>query len=127
MADFYQRMTEVAQKLIKLRGAPAILKQIRQEVPDPDRPWDPVPAPTPVELNVVIAFLPVDRYAWETMRLRKDTDITEGHLMGYMAGPSPRPNLKDVVIRDGQQLTIDDYVNINPDGRDVIYILLLRQ
>lgn len=131
MADFYARMTEVATKLIEKRGQAAVHRALRQDSPDPDKPWETESSP-PVDTNVVIAFLPVDRYAWETIRLRSGTDITEGHLTGYMAGPGPRPNQKDVILRSDKpsgevrQLTIDDVVIINPDGRDVLYILLLR-
>lgn len=125
MADFYDRMTALGFRLIAKYGQPAIHRRLEVSGADPDTPWIAEGEP-PVETNVVIAFVPVDRYAWETMRMREGTDITEGHLTGYM-GASLVPNVKDVIIRAGRQLTIDDVITINPAGRDVLHIMLLRQ
>lgn len=125
MADFYERMIALGFRLIAKYGQPAIHRRLEVTEADPNTPWIAAGKPN-VDTNVVIAFVPVDRYAWETMRMREGTDITEGHITGYMAA-SLAPNVKDVIIRAGRQLTIDDVITINPDGRDVLHIMLLRQ
>lgn len=93
--------------------------------PDPAKPWNPA-APTPVDNNVAICFLPVDRLTMETFSFKKGTEVPKGALMGLMGQVNFEPNLKDVVLRGGETLRIANIDVLSPNGQKILYTVLFE-
>ena len=92
----------------------------------PDEPWNVLPA-DPQETEVSIAFLPVDRESYETLCLRAGMELPKGNELGYMGAVSFEPNLKDVVIRDGKELSIAYIDKIAPNGQNILCTVLFSE
>lgn len=121
----YDRQVATAKRLIAKKGQDVTWKSLEDGAPsDPSKPWRPSAA-TSTEHTVKIAFLPVDRRGDETRRYREGTAVPEGSLLGYMAQVDFTPALKDVIVRDGEELTVLNFDLIAPNGTPILYILEL--
>jgi hypothetical protein len=130
MADFYAGKILMAKRLITKYGQAITYRQVKDGVPDPTKPWNVGPVTTDY-LGVKVAFLPTDRYAFESfgMPAKEDWSVPHGFELGYMAAQEFSPTLKDVILRGttGVVHSIDNFVEIGPDGRDILYVLLLSK
>lgn len=125
--DFYTGKIELAQRLIKKRGKPMTWVQVRNSQPNPQEPWNPGPAIETPYPGTMIALLPTDRYTFETFRFQKNSEIQIGYEMAYMAQQTFVPNIKDKILDGVNTLTVEDMAVVHPDGRDILYILLLSK
>lgn len=91
-----------------------------------DQPWNPVATP-PVLTDVVICFLPVDKDSYETLSFRAGTDLPKVSELGYMGAVEFAPNLKDVVVRDGVELSIAYIDKLAPNGQNILYTILFAE
>lgn len=123
----FDRAIQTALRLIAKNGEKAKWRVIDDAAaPDPSQPWNPGPA-TPVDKDVVICFLPIDRQTMETFAFIKGTDVPKGSVMGLMGNVPFDPNLKDVVIRNGVELRIANIDLLSPNGQKVLYMVVFQQ
>jgi hypothetical protein len=118
----YDRQRENARSLIRRKGQSVTLRQIRDGVPaDPDKPWKPGP-PAETDNAVYIAFLPFAGTKMASRRYRNASDIPEGRLYGIMESTAFELSQKDVIVRDGEILTVIAFDPIDPNGEgSIIY------
>lgn len=123
MAQF-DRSIATAKRLIAKYGQAVTWRQITDVLPDPNEPWNPG-EPEIVNNTVVIAFLPVGKEQLETLRLRPGTEVPKVSEMGYMfGGVEFEPNMKDVVVRNGVELSIVYIDELHPNGQEILYTVL---
>lgn len=122
MTDYYGKWVETAKRMLNKRGSVCAWTTVRPSGPD----W----APTTVEQtfnDVKMLILPTDRYAYETFNIDPKTDMLRGFSVGYMAAQEFVPNLKDYfVMSDGRKYVVDNMNVYQPDGRPILYVLLVR-
>lgn len=123
----FDRQIQTALRLIAKNGEKVKWHVIDDAAaPDPSQPWNPGPA-SPVDKDVVICFLPIDRQTMETFAFIKGTDVPKGSVMGLMGNVPFDPNLKDVVIRDGIELRIANIDLLSPNGQKILYTVVFQQ
>lgn len=119
----YDRQIENAKRQIKQKGQAVTWRIKSNGAPaDPSKPWKPS-AGTPEDKPVRIVFLPVGLQTRKFLRYFEGTEIPTGSLSGLMGAVDFEPAIKDVVIRDGKQLTIRNFDVIAPNGEPILYIL----
>lgn len=124
---FYDRMIALATRLIAKRGQPVKWVTVRN-TENPAEPWNPGESVTTEYPGTMVAVVPTDRYTFESFRLEKNSDVQIGYEMGYMAQQPFEPNLKDTFVdAKGVTYTIEDMSIVHPDGRSILYILLLTR
>jgi hypothetical protein len=90
---------------------------------DAAEPWK-AGTQTTTEHKPYICFVPVNNAQWRKfMALLKGTEVPVGRLAGLMGAQKFKPTLKDVVIRNGATLRINDIDELNPNGQVVLYTL----
>lgn len=122
----FDRQIETALRLIKKNGQAVKWRVINDPASDPLQPWNPEAA-TPVDNDVVICFLPVNRQTMETFNFVKGTEVPKGAVMGLMGNVPFEPNLKDVVIRDNVELRIAHIITLSPNGQKILHKVLFQQ
>ena len=122
----FDRSIQTALRLIKKNGAAVKWRVVTDTVPDPDKPWLPG-APTTVNHDVMICFLPVNRQTYETYTFLKDTEVPSFSSIGLMGQVPFAPNLKDTVIDvDGKELRIAYIDLLAPNRQNVLYTVLFQ-
>lgn len=122
----FDRQIQTALRLIAKNGQKVKWRVIDDAAPsDPSQPWNPGPA-TPVDRDVAICFLPVDRQTMETFNFIKGTEVPKGSVMGLMGQVPFDPNLKDVVIRDGVEMRIASIDLLSPNGQKILYTMVFQ-
>lgn len=112
-----------AKASIARKGQSVTWRQLVDGAPsDPAKPWRPG-ASTQTDNPVKIVFLPLDRTGLETYRRLVGTEATTGSCYGLMASVGFTPKKNDVVIRNGEQLTILNIKIYEPDGTPILYII----
>jgi len=116
----FDRQIATALRLIKKNGQLVQWRQLqRSDVPG--KPWE-VSSQPPVDRNVYICFLPVDKDNKEFINyLRGTNEIKMGSLIGLMGQVSFEPDAADFVIRDGKQLEIFNVDLLSPNGQKILY------
>ena len=120
MSEFYDEMVEVAKELITEFGTTATWRGINNSASNPSTPWiagDEVITDT----EVVMVFITATKESKETLRYIKGSSVPAGVVVGLMPPYSFTPALKDIVIRDGKQLTIKNIDVIKPADKIVMY------
>lgn len=122
----FDRQIETAKRLIAKNGELVVWRVIDDALPvDPAKPWEPAAA-TPVNHDVSICFLPVDRQTMETFNFIKGTEVPKGSVMGLMGAVAFEPNMKDVVIRNGSELRIASLDALSPNGQAILYTVVFQ-
>lgn len=122
----FDRQIETAKRLIAKNGERVTWRIIDDAAPpDPTKPWEPGPA-APVDHDVAICFLPVDRKTQETFTFIKGTEVPKGSAMGLMGNVQFEPNLKDVVIRNGIELRLAYIDVLSPNGQKLLYTMVFQ-
>ena len=119
---FYNRLQKTVKALIDKYGQTATLRIMDSAtLPDSSKPWLPE-VDSEIEHTVKIVFVPDKLDNHEQIMYLKDTEIISGQINGYMAPiDNVIPKAKDVIVRSGQLLTIDNIMPLNPGGIDLIY------
>ncbi len=119
----FDRQIQRAKEQIAKKGQAVIWRQLSNGAPvDSSKPWKPSAA-TSNDNNVRIVFLPLDLETRKFLSYLKGTEVPTGSLGGLMAAVDFDPAIKDVVIRDGRELTVRNFDLISPNGEKVLYIL----
>ena len=123
----FDRAITLAQKLITKNGQSVTWRQVSDSaLPDPNKPWEPG-TPDTTDLTVRIVFLQVKREDRQWMKYLKGTEVEIGSAIGLMAGelgtPTFTPKKKDVVIRDGEQLSINYCDPFKPNDQTVLWYI----
>lgn len=122
----YDRLISTATRMINQKGQSAIWRSIVNDTPvNPDKPWEVSTVTT--DNPVKIVFLPIEEIGRYFTNYRKNTEVPTGNLAGYMAQVSFTPTLKDVVIRDGNELTIVNLTEYNPNGESILWIVEFKK
>lgn len=122
----FDRQIQTALRLIKKNGQAVKWRVIDDPTPaDPAKPWEPGAA-TPADEDVTICFLPVDRQTMETFTFMEGTEVPKGSVMGLMGNVPFEPNIKDVVIRDGNELRIASMNLLSPNGQKLLYTMVFK-
>lgn len=120
----FDRQIETALRLIKKNGQAVKWRVIDDPAPvDPNKPWEPGAA-TPVDEDVRICFLPMDA---KTFVFMKATEVPKGSVVGLMGNVPFEPNIKDVVIRDANELRIESIDLLAPNGQKILYTVVFKQ
>lgn len=116
----FDRQIATALRLIKKNGRLVQWRQlVRRE--NPDKPWETLPA-VPVDHNVYICFLPVDKDNREFINyVRGSNEIKIGSEIGLMGQVEFEPDGADKVIRDGLTLEILNIDLLAPNGQKILY------
>ena len=120
----YDRQTAMALRLIKLKGQTITFRSLNAT--EGGKPWngdEPVATDYPIDM----AFIPVDRVDRDTQVYREYTDIPIGFVIGYMGSVPFVPKLKDVVLRDGKQLSVSRITVYKPNTEVIAYVLELLE
>jgi hypothetical protein len=121
----FDRAIKTAERLIERNGQSVIWRTVNDGTPsDPLKPWKPSDQ-ADVDRTAFICFLPVDKEAKQLFRfLRGTNDLPTGNIQGLMKGNvNFEPNLKDVVLRDGEILRIRSIDLLSPNGQKVLYTI----
>lgn len=121
----FDRQIATALRLIKKNGRSVNWRQVRDTVADPSQPWKTGESEI-VDNTVTICFLPVDRDTYKTLAFRFNGEIPSFSQLGYMGAVNFDPNLKDVVIRDGEELRIAYIDKLAPNGQNILYTVLFQ-
>jgi len=123
----YARQKRSAARMIAKAGQLVKWRVIRDEAPvNPSEPWKPTNPVTPVEHDVTICFLTVDKDTYETLSYMAGGEVPMGAAMGLMDAVNFEPSLKDVVIRDGKELRLFNVEELNPNGQTILYTMVFR-
>lgn len=123
----FDRQVQTAKKLIAKNGQLVKWRIVRDAAPvDTAQPWKPTNPVTPVEHDVTICFLTVDRDTYETLSYMAGGEVPMGAVMGLMGAVNFEPSLKDVVIRDGKELRLFNVEELNPNGQTILYTMVFR-
>lgn len=124
----FDAQVKTALRLIEKNGQGVTWRIVRDEAPvDASKPWKPTNDATPVEKNVTICFLTVDRMTFETLSFMDNGEVPQGAVMGYMGAVDFAPSLKDVVIRDGKELRIHYIDELKPNGQTILYKMVFKE
>lgn len=116
----FDRQIATALRLIKKNGQLVQWRQL-QRADDPSDPAAVIES-DPVDRNVYICFLPVDKDNKEFINyLRGTNEIKMGSLIGLMGQVSFEPDAADVVMRDGKPLEIFNIDLLSPNGQKILY------
>lgn len=116
----FDRQIATALRLIQKNGQLVQWRQL-QRTDDPSDPAAVIEGP-PVDRNVYICFLPVDKDNKEFINyLRGTNEIKMGSLIGLMGNVPFTPDGSDYVIRDGKTLEIFNIELLSPNGQKVLY------
>ena len=123
----FDRQVQTAKKLIAKNGQLVKWRVIRDAAPvDTAQPWKPTNPATPVEHDVTICFLTVDKDTYETLSYMAGGEVPMGAVMGLMGAVNFELSLKDVVIRDGKELRLVNIEELNPNGQTILYTMVFR-
>lgn len=123
----FDRQVQTAKKLIAKNGQLVKWRVIRDAAPvDTAQPWKPTNPATPVEHDVTICFLTVDKDTYETLSYMAGGEVPMGAVMGLMGAVNFELSLKDVVIRDGKELRLVNIEEFNPNGQTILYTMVFR-
>lgn len=116
----FDRQIATALRLIKKNGQLVQWRQF-QRADDPSDPAAVIES-APVDRDVYICFLPVDKDNKEFINyLRGTNEIKMGSLIGLMGQVSFEPDAADVVMRDGKPLEIFNVDLLSPNGQKILY------
>ena len=116
----YNRQIATVKRLIAKYGG---LVKWQQNVvtPDENAPWKvSAEEESPVEHDVYIAFIPVNRVGYELFRFMKNSEVETGTTKALMGAVDFEPSAKDTVLSNGETLRIRNVDPIKPDGKTVI-------
>ena len=108
-------------------GESVTWRQLRDpDLPDPNKPWEPG-TKLEVDYPVSILFLRVKKEDKQYIKYLKGTEIEIGTSLGLMAGEVEpltfTPNKKDVVIRNGKQISIDNLDPVHLNSQFILWYI----
>ena len=116
----YDRQVQTAKRLIAKYGVkvPVITKTV--VTPNPNKPWE----TSTVEIinEAPICFLPADKKTLEMMNL---TEVPVGAILGYMGAVEFEVDLTTSVQFDGQTWAMKGLDILKPNGRPILYTMVL--
>ena len=62
----------------------------------------------------------------ETIAYLRGTEVPTGSVMGLMGAVNFEPSLKDVVIRDGKELRLENIDVLSPNGKTILYTVVFK-
>lgn len=123
----YDRQIKRAQAQIAKKGQLVTWRQVTNGVPaDSSKPWKPSASVT-TDNSVSIVFLPLDLQTRKYLSYLTGTEVPSGSFAGLMGAVGFTPAIKDVVIRNGKELTVRNFDVIEPSGEPILYILEFEQ
>lgn len=122
----YDRAIATAKRQIKQKGRIVVWRSLADATPvDPNTPWK-VSGAAGVNHDVSIVFLPTNRQNLETFGYKPGMEIPKGAEFALMAQVPFEPNMKDIVVRDGRELRIDNMIVLAPNGQKILYKILFK-
>lgn len=123
----FDRQVQTAKRLIAKNGQLVKWRIVRDASPaNPAQPWKPTNPATPVEEDVTICFLTVDKDTYETASYMAGGEVPMGAVMGLMGAVNFEPSLKDVVIRDGKEFRLENIDVLSPNGQTILYTVVFK-
>lgn len=120
----FDRQIATALRLIKKYGQTVQMTTPTTTV-NPDKPWE---TTSTVDVkDVVICFLPMNRFQYESLTLKTDTEVPKGAVLAYMGQVDFTPNLKSTVLRDGKVLNVHYMDLLSPNGQKILYTMVLGE
>ena len=124
----FDTQIKTALRLIARNGQPVKWRVLLDGEPaDPLQPWKPSQLAALIEHDVKICFLPITKEMRETIAYLRGTEVNTGSTMGYMGAVSFKPSSKDVVIRDGVELRIENIDILSPNGQVILYTAVFKE
>lgn len=121
----FDRQVETALRLIKKNGVAVKYKKFtKTEVPG--KPWE--TTQTETVYDVVICFLPMTKWLYESLAFMTGTDVVVGATIGYMGQVPFAVEATDVATDpDGKELVIDNIQKLAPNGQTILYTLVFKK
>jgi hypothetical protein len=118
----YDRQINTAKRLIAKYGVsvPVTNKRI---VPVPGEPWHTTEV---IETNTVkICFLTLDSGTLKTLSLMPNTEVPKGAVLALMGAVTFDVNLTTTVVHEGKTWAIYNMDKLAPNGRPILYTMVL--
>lgn len=119
----FDRQIATALRLIAKNGQVVTWQSVENAASvDPDQPWKPS-GTTTTERTATICFLPINREGRETIAYLKGSGVATGSVYGLMGNVNFTPTAKDVVLRDGVEMRIENVDLLSPNGQKILYTI----
>ncbi|MGH8711235.1 MAG: hypothetical protein ACREVA_07955 [Burkholderiales bacterium] len=119
----YDTQIATAKRLIKQKGQIVNWLSIEHGMPDNvTKPWKPSEEIFICYL-VNIVFFPIGLAFTEFLHYLKNSEISSSSEQGYMGQVNFEPKLKDIIIRNNEELVISSIDRIAPNGEIILYII----
>lgn len=116
----FDRQIATALRLIQKNGQQIVWRSLPGSN-NPDEPWNPG-TEVPTDNNAFICFVPVrDKETRKLFAYLTGMEVQIGSLAGLMGNVAFNPNPKDVVIRDGVELRIENLDLLSPNGQKILW------
>lgn len=121
----FDRQIATAKRLIAKYGETVTWNRYGESVPEEtDEPWNATDI-DPIQTPVKVAFFPTGSSISQLIRFMKNSDITTGNELGYMAQVPFVPSAKDTLTRkNGSEYRIKSIDPLDPNGEGVILYTL---
>ena len=117
----YDRTIQTVLKVISKKGMTVTFKRTAQTVPDINTPWDTIDS-EPISKDIKMVFLPPSSND-AVLRYLAGANVAVGSELGYCGDFGYTPKLNDIIIRDGQTLTIKENNVFRPNGQVILNII----
>lgn len=113
----YSALIATAQRLIANKGQVVTWRKISSVPSDPAKPWlgD---SPSNQDFLVSIVFFTTNN---KTLNNNDTLEFVKSSLKGFMGQVEFAPSLKDIIIRNGKELSISSIDIISPNGEKILY------
>lgn len=122
----YDRQIASALKIIRKKGASAILRKLNSTSPsNPDEPWKPS-ADAIDDTNISIVILPPLSGSGLEISFNKSIDnslIPKNLQIGLIGNNLIEPDLKDLVIINSIEYTIYKLATLAPNGESLLFVV----
>lgn len=118
----YDRQIATAKRLIKKYGVPTPVTYITI-TENSDKPWETTEVSS-IE-TVPVCFLPVDSGTMRTLSMTPGTEVPKGAVLAYMGAVGFKVDLTTTLQYDGRTWSIYWMDKLAPNGRPILYTMVL--
>lgn len=121
MTQLYNTLSKTAERLIKKYGynSAEYIRQIETK-----NGWKNEFDRKVEKVNIIV--LPSSKYSKETYRLQGEKAMSDNNYVAYMPYSGFVPTINDVFTVNGINHTVQSVVQINPNGKNVLFKLELK-
>lgn len=121
MAQIYNRLSKTAERLIKKYGYNKVEYQRQSDVKNG---WKNEFQTVTVIVDIIV--LPSPKYSRESFRLQGEKAMLDNNNIAYMPYSDFVPNINDSFKINNKTFTVQSVVELNPNGKQILYKLELK-